>query len=114
MYKWVQTLRKRIVFGNIVKQLEKLVPTNLPARHTYLCWTSQSELRINDQVGDNCSKPFGLWNHIGIQSSHVVRRASWKIGREFQTMIQISSFEMVWNAWYLLSGGVENVQIQTG
>lgn len=92
----VQALSKRVTLRNIVKQL---------------WWTSQSDLVVDEKVGNRCAKPVGLWDHVGVKAGKEFTRAT-AVGsfqRLGNTVVKIAGLEVMRLTWNLGSGTVEEV-----
>jgi hypothetical protein len=82
----VERLNKHIVVGDVVEELRR---------------AGKSSLGVADTVGEKSTKPLSLGNHISIESSNVLARATGKLGNEISTTDQVTGFGVMRLALHL-------------
>jgi len=71
----VEGLHKHVVVGDVVEELGR---------------AGKSSLGVADAVGKKSTKPLSLGNHVGIESSNVLTRATGELGNEISTTNQVT------------------------
>ena len=71
----IEGLHKHVVVGDVVEELGR---------------AGKSGLGVADTVGKESTKPLSLGNHISIESSNVLARATGKLGNEISTTDQVT------------------------
>ena len=96
VYEEVQTLSERIALRHIVEQLR---------------WAGHCALIVNKQVRHEGAQPVLLGNHVSVEGSHEARCTTRHVVDLIETVVQVTSFEVMWDTRNLSSCAIPEIRI---
>lgn len=90
----VQTLAERIVPGDVVEQLGR---------------AGEGHLVVHQQMRKHGTEPLLFRNHVGVEGCHVFTGTSGHVVNIVQAVVQVSSFEVMWDSGEFRSAFIKDV-----